>query len=207
MGDWFNTWLEQLLEMTGLSGMMITLVTVPLAVLQGFLSIFPFSTLIFIHISALGLVQGLIMSWVSGMIAAFVVYVVCRFLFADRFQRKWGHKLHRYEKWQLYFERYGVWVIILLRTLPIMPNNLIAFMSAISPIKTSAFIWGSLLGILSHIWLFGIISSSILFPGMDNTLLIASYGVFCAALFAVFIGTRYRELRQRKASDTHSPTV
>ncbi|MDB4866377.1 MAG: hypothetical protein JWR03_710 [Cohnella sp.] len=208
MGLWFNEWVDRLLELSGLTGMTILFVTVPLAVIQGFLGIFPFSTLIFIHISALGLVNGLLMSWLSGTIAAIFVYLVCKFFFAERFQRKWGAKLHRYKKWQLYFDRYGIWVIILLRTLPIMPNNLISFMSAISPIKTSAYVWSSLLGILSHIWLFGIISSSILFPDLDITLLIGTYAMFCAVLVGIFLFSRYRDVRQRSTTDTpQTPTA
>lgn len=195
MGDWFNDWIGRAVELTGLTGAMLLFVTIPLALLQGFLGIFPFSTLIFIHISALGVVDGLIASWISGVVSAIVVYLVCKFLFAERVQRKWGHRLERYEKWQTSFDRYGIWAIILLRTLPIMPNNLISFMSAVSPIRFSSYLWSSVIGNLSHIWLFGIISSSILFPKMHIGLLIGTYAAFCVSLLAVFAAFRFRDAR------------
>jgi uncharacterized membrane protein YdjX (TVP38/TMEM64 family) len=206
MADWFNAVIEGLVSWTGLTGLTILFLTVPLAVIQGFLGLYPFSTVIFIHISALGVVEGLAASWLSGALSAILVYLVCKFLFADRILRRWGHRLERYEKWQHSFDRYGIWAVILLRTIPVMPNNLISFMSAVSPIRTSSYIWSSLLGNLSHIWLFGIISSSLLFPGMDIGLLLGTYLAFCACLLAVFAGFRVREFRQTK-QDKGTPTV
>ncbi|MBW5446242.1 L-seryl-tRNA selenium transferase [Cohnella sp. CFH 77786] len=204
--DWFNVWVDRAVEVTGLTGTTILAVTFPLAVIQGFLGLFPFSTLILVHITALGVIDGLIASWAAGALSAIVVYLVCKFLFAERFRRKWGHRLERYEKWQTSFDRYGIWAIILLRTLPIMPNNLISFMSSVSPIRASSYVWSSVIGNLSHIWLFGIISSKLVFPGMDISLLIGTYAVFCLVLLAAFAAFRYRELRYGR-HDKGDPTA
>ncbi len=192
MGDWLNAWIEQAVLQTGLTGASIMALTIPLAIIQGFLGLFPFVVVITIHISSLGVVNGLLASWLAGTLSAIVVYVVCKFLFAGWFHRKWGHKLERYEKWQRLFDQYGIWTIILLRTLPIMPNNLISFMAAVSPIRISAYIWSSILGKLSHIWLIGIISSSILFPDTETWQLVVSYVIFCVLLLAVFFWLRFR---------------
>jgi uncharacterized membrane protein YdjX (TVP38/TMEM64 family) len=197
MGNGLDEWIESIIEMTGLSGATLLAVTVPLAILQGFLGFFPFSTLIFVHISSLGVGGGLLASWFSGTLAGIVVFYVCKFLFAEWFERRWGRKLERYERWQASFDRYGFWAIVFLRTLPIMPNNLISFMSAISPIRTATYVWSSIVGNLSHIWLFGIISSSILFPEMDMRLLVGSYIAFCVVLLAIFAATRLRSARMR----------
>lgn len=206
MGAWFNDLIERWVELTGLTGMTILAVTVPLALLQGFLGFFPFSTLIFVHISVLGVPRGLAASWLAGTLSSIIVYLVCKYLFEDRFRRKWGHKLERYEKWQTSFDRYGIWAIILLRTIPVMPNNLISFMSSLSPVRISAYVWSSIIGTLSHIWLFGIISSSILFPGMRIGLLIATYAAFCFVLLAVFAAFRLRDNRTGRR-DKGRPTA
>lgn len=187
MSTWLNDWIGGLVELTGLTGHSIVLITIPLAIVQGFLGLFPFSTLIFIHVFALGVHQGLLVSWIAGTLSAIIVYLVCKYLFAGWFRRKWGHKLERYDRWQLAVERYGVWAIIFLRTLPVMPNNLISFMSAISPIRFSSYVWSSIVGNLSHIWLFGILSSSLLFPETRTMLLIGSYLIFCFVLLVVFV--------------------
>ncbi|MNP54880.1 SNARE associated Golgi protein [compost metagenome] len=114
------------------------------------------------------------------------VYMLCKFLFSDWFNRRWLSKLQKYERWQKSLNRYGVWAVIFLRTVPIMPNNLISFMSAVSNLKTRSYTWSNIIGNLSSIWLFGILSASIVFPNMDLRLLILSYAIFLLALLAAF---------------------
>ncbi|WP_438347887.1 TVP38/TMEM64 family protein [Paenibacillus sp. FA6] len=199
--------IDWLLNFTGLEGIAIILLTIILAIIQNFLGIFPFATLIVLHISILGVKVGLMASWLVGSVAAIVVFVICKYFFHDWFNQRWGKRLKRYEKWQYGFDKYGAWAIIFLRTLPIMPNNIIAFMSALSPIKVSTYTWSSIVGTLSHIWLFGIISSSLIFPDMDLRKLIVSYVIFCIALIVIFVVTHRRSLRKicgkdRAASDS-----
>ncbi|MNN60137.1 SNARE associated Golgi protein [compost metagenome] len=126
-----------------------------------------------------------------------VVYLLCKYLFADWFERKWFKKMQKYEKWQKSLNRYGVWVVIFLRTVPIMPNNLISFMSAISNLKIRSYTWSNMIGNLSSIWMFGILSASIVFPGMDLRKLILSYIVFIFLLLMAFI-VRHRQINKRE---------
>jgi len=62
----------------------------------------------------------------------------------------------------------------------------------------SSYIWSSIIGNLSHIWLFGILSSSLLFPDMNFGLLIGSYLVFCLALLIAFAFSLRRGRRSGK---------
>lgn len=195
-----NEWIEQitqwLIEVTQLQGFSILLITIPLAIIQGTIGIFPFATLVMLHISVLGIGKGLIASWIAGAIAGMVVYLLCKYLFADWFERKWFHKLQKYEKWQKSLDQYGVWAVIFLRTIPIMPNNLISFMSAISNLNIRSYTWSNIVGNLSSIWLFGILSASIVFPGMDLRILILSYVVFIVLLLVAFL-IRYRKISKK----------
>lgn len=188
--------IDWLLNFTGLEGISIILLTTVLAIIQGLLGIYPFATLIVLHISILGLKVGLMASWFVGSVAAIVVFLICRYFFYDWFNRRWGRRLVRYEKWQHGMDKYGAWSIIFLRTLPIMPNNLISFMSALSPIKSSTYTWASIVGTLSHIWLFGIISSSIIMPDVDIKNLTISYILFCIVLVGIFATNQYRVYRK-----------
>ncbi|WP_010273308.1 TVP38/TMEM64 family protein [Paenibacillus senegalensis] len=188
--------IDWLLELTQLDGYAIIFITLPLAVIQGFLGLFPFATLIMLHISVLGIKGGLLSSWMTGTAAAIIVFLCCRHLFFGRLNKKWNERLMKYEKWQRYMSLYGVWTIIFLRTLPIMPNNLISFMSAMSPISIKAYLASSFLGNLSHIWLFGIISSSIVFPDTNIQLLIYSYILFCIVLTLLFVALHYKSFRR-----------
>ncbi|MBN2984123.1 MULTISPECIES: TVP38/TMEM64 family protein [Cohnella] len=196
MGETINAWIEQLLDATQLEGFYLLVLTIPLAAIQGLLGLFPFTTIIMLHISGLGLVNGMLMSWLAGTVSAVAVYYLCKSILGEWFNRKMEQKLKKYEKWTKYVEEYGVWAIIFLRTLPIMPNNLITFLASISAVKPGAYWISSIVGNLSHIWLFGIISSSILMPGVSTWALIGSYTAFCIVLTAVFFAVHYRK-RQR----------
>ena len=186
-----NEWIEQIsewfLETTQLSGFYILMLTIPLALLQGLIGFFPFATVVMLHISLLGIRNGLLASWIAGTIAGQVVYWLCRYFFTDWVNRKWMHRLKKYEKWQRGLDRYGVWAVIFLRTIPIMPNNLISFMSAISDMMSKSYAWSNLIGNLSGIWLYGILSAPIVFPGMNVRMLIYSYIVFLLILIVVFM--------------------
>ncbi len=194
MTDWF-------LETTHLGGYSILLLTIPLAVVQGMFGFFPFATIVMLHISLLGIVNGLLASWIAGTAAGMVVYLMCRYFFTDWFNRRWMGKLQKYEKWQRGLDRYGVWAVIFLRTIPIMPNNLISLMSAISNLKLASYTWSNLVGNLSSIWLFGILSASIVFPGFNLRELILSYVGFLIVLGVAFIA-RNRVISNKKSGMT-----
>lgn len=188
--------IDWLIEVTQLEGYYILFITLPLAVIQGFLGLFPFATLIMLHITVLGIGGGLMASWFTGTVAAVIVFLVCRYFFYEKFNRTWSTRMNKYKKWQHYMDLYGVWTVIFLRTLPIMPNNLISFMSAVSPLSMASYFWSSVLGNLSHIWLFGIISSSIVFPETNIQLLIYLYILFCVVLTLLFVARHYKSLRR-----------
>jgi uncharacterized membrane protein YdjX (TVP38/TMEM64 family) len=204
-GEWgsnhLNEWVKEItdwfLETTQLGGYSILLLTIPLAVVQGLFGFFPFATIVMLHLSLLGITNGLFASWIAGTAAGMVVYLMCRYFFADWFHRRWLVKLQKYEKWQKGLDRYGVWAVIFLRTIPIMPNNLISFMSAISNLKLHSYVWSNLVGNLSSIWLFGILSASIVFPGVNLQDLIFSYVLFLLVLGVIFV-IRNRILSKKK---------
>ncbi|WP_274650892.1 TVP38/TMEM64 family protein [Paenibacillus humicola] len=187
MGNAINGTIEWLLDFAQLDGYNILLLTIPLAILQGFLGFFPFTTIIMLHISVLGLRNGLMMSWLTGTIASMVAFYFFRYIFSGWVNQRLRKKVERYEKWQAYFQRYGVWAIIFLRTLPIMPNSLVSFMSSVSPIKSIPYLVSSIFGNLSNIWLFGIISSKILMPKTDIRMLLYTYIGFCVLLCVLFL--------------------
>ena len=197
-----DRWIERLIQFFGLEGPFMLLLTAPLAFVQGIFGIFPFTTLILLNISSLGLVPGLVSSWLIGTASAIVVFLIFRRFFFGRLRNKWGQQLQRYEKWQYYIDTYGVWTIILLRTLPIVPNNLITFMAAISPIKLSSYIWSSILGNLSHIWLFGMISYSIIMPEVNVKNLWYMYFACCVLLTLIFVARNaktFKKFRKKEA--------
>ncbi|BCG60863.1 TVP38/TMEM64 family protein [Paenibacillus sp. URB8-2] len=198
MTDTINAWIDWLLQALGLSGPAILLVTIPLALLQSLFGFFPFVILIVLHVSVFDVIGGMLISWlICNLGGLFVFYLSRRYLF-HWFDRKWGRKLKRYDKWQRYLNRYGIWTLVLLRTIPIIPNNVINIMSAVSPLPLPAFVWGTSLGNLSYIWFFGTISSSLIVPREEWSFYLTGYGLFVVVLLAVFFWKHWGHLQEDK---------
>ncbi|WP_058302676.1 TVP38/TMEM64 family protein [Gorillibacterium timonense] len=198
MSSDINEWIEWLFAVAGLDGFAILAVTIPLGIIQGLFGVFPFATLILLHVSTLGIAEGLLASWIVGTVSALVVYFLCRSAFADWFERKWLGKMKRYKKWEHALRLYGGWGMVFLRTIPIMPNNLISFSAAIIKMKPKDYLWSNVVGNLSHIWLFGILSAAVLFPETDVGILIGAYIVFVLILVAVFLYRYFTHYRQQR---------
>ncbi|ANS74314.1 hypothetical protein AWM70_06720 [Paenibacillus yonginensis] len=202
----FIDWLIQTMQLEGYS---ILLVTIPLALIQSFIGLYPFAALIMLNISAIGLAEGLLVSWLMGTLGTIVVYVVCEKFLSDWVQRKWLKKMKRYEKWQKYTERYGIWTIILLRTLPIMPNNLICLMASLSSLSFRKYCWSSVWGMLSYIGLIGVLGAAVLMPEVNVGLITGLYGGFCLLLVLIFVCQevfRARQSGRRRAEQDAPPT-
>lgn len=200
MTETINSWIDWLLQTLGLSGPSILFATLPLALLQSLFGFFPFAILIVLHVSEFNIIVGMAVSWLACNVGAVLTYFFFRRYLYNWFDRKWMHKLKRYDKWQKYLDRYGIWTLVLLRTVPIVPNNIINLMSAISPIKAPAFIWGTVLGNMSYIWLFGTIGSSLIVPREEWSGFLTWYAVFMAVLVAVFIRRHWGHLQEDKRS-------
>lgn len=200
MTETINTWIDWLLQTLGLSGPSILFVTIPLGLLQSLLGFFPFVILIVLHVSVFNVIGGMVISWLVCNLGGILMYFLCRRYLYNWFDRKWRTKLKRYDKWQRYMDRYGIWTLVLLRTIPIIPNNIINFMAAVSPIKASSFIWGTILGNLSYIWLFGTIGSTLIVPREEWNGYLTWYAVFMVILIGIFVRRHWDHLQEDKRS-------
>lgn len=200
MTEIINSWIDGLLHTLGLTGPYILLVTIPLALLQSLFGVFPFAILIVLHVSVFDVIGGLLVSWIACNLGGLTVYFLCRKFLYNWFDRKWRAKLRRYDRWQRNIERYGIWTIILLRTIPIIPNNVINLMSAVSPMSRTSFIWGTVLGNLSYIWLFGTLSSTLVVPKEEWAAYLTWYSVFMVILIVIFVRRHWGHLQEDKRS-------
>ncbi|MFC3747981.1 TVP38/TMEM64 family protein [Paenibacillus sp. GCM10012306] len=200
MTETINSWIDWLLQTLGLTGPYILLVTIPLTLLQSLFGFFPLAILIVLHVSVFDVIGGMLISWLTCNLGGILVYFLCRRYLFDWFDRKWTKKLKRYDKWQRNLDRYGIWTLVLLRTIPILPNNIINLMSAVSPLSTASFIWGTVLGNLSYIWLFGTLSSTLIVPKEDWGVYLTWYSVFIVILIVVFVRRHWGHLQEDKRS-------
>ncbi|MGO4886827.1 TVP38/TMEM64 family protein [Anaerobacillus sp. MEB173] len=187
---------EELREQVGYSMLWIT---IPLAILQGVVTAFPFILILIIHISLFGLVQGIFFSWIGSLIGALVCFVLSRYFFDEVTHKLWDERKKNHQKWRPFIDLYGVWAIILLRSIPVIPSNVISIMAALSPIGIKAYFWSTVVGNKSMIWLLTLISSPVTFPGRDISIYLISYFIFCFVL--VFILFHQHRMSKRKKKE------
>lgn len=186
MSEWMEEIFDWFREATPLDGGHILWLTLPLGVIQYILSIFPFVTLLLIHVQTFGIINGLLISWVVGSMGSVVSFLFFRYLLKQRFEEKWAKKRKKYEKWQRRINDYGSWAVILLRTIPFVPNNVVSILASISPISNRAYVWASVIGTFSHMWLFTLIGSTVTIDKGDIIWSWSLYGIFCLILLICF---------------------
>lgn len=108
MQEWFNSFIEWLIDYTQFQGALILLITIPLTIIQGIVTLFPFLSLVIIHVATFGLMGGLFISWLAGTIASIICFVLCRFFFYDWFHNRLKSKVKKYDKWQKRMNDYAV---------------------------------------------------------------------------------------------------
>ncbi|MGO4886550.1 TVP38/TMEM64 family protein [Anaerobacillus sp. MEB173] len=180
-------------DLRGKLGYRLLWITIPLAILQGVITVFPFFLIIIIHVSSFGLIEGFLFSWIGSFLGAIVCFILARYFSSDWTVRLWNRNKGNYQNWLPYINIYGVWVITLLRNIPIIPSNMISIMAALSPIGIKAFLWSSVIGNKSMVWLLTLLSSPIIAPDKDTTV----YIFFCSIILFLFY-LQFRNFKQNK---------
>lgn len=166
-------------------GHLLLLITIPLSILQGIITIFPIITIITFHILVFGVTEGVIYSFIGSFLGSILSFVLARYFFSDLSEKIWQRNKIKYQNLESYFQRFGVWGLILLRTIPIMPSNMISLMAALSPITFRKYLWSSIFGNISMVWLFGILGMSLTLS--DFNPMVIGYIVYLVILFVVFL--------------------
>lgn len=166
-------------------GYSLLLITIPLSILQGIITFFPIITIITFHILIFGLAEGMLFSFIGSFLGSILCFILGRYLFQDWSKKLWEKRQLKYQKWENYFQQYGMWTIVLLRTVPIMPSNMISLMAALSPISSRSYLWSSVYGNISMVWLFAIFSLSLTFD--ETSLMVIGYIIYIIGLFATFL--------------------
>src|SRR5688572_1569249 len=73
--------------------------TIPLFILQGVVTSFPFIILLLVHISLFGFIEGVLFSWVGTYLGSMVCFYLGRYFFNDYFQSIWQRYNTRYSRW------------------------------------------------------------------------------------------------------------
>ncbi|TMW73343.1 TVP38/TMEM64 family protein [Alteribacter natronophilus] len=179
-------------------GMFLPLVTIPLLVIQNIFTLFPVLIIIIVHNLAFGFAGGALISFTGTLAGALACFYLVRYFnvgFIRKIQEKHEQKFERYYRW---ISRYGVMMIILLRSIPVFPSNIISAAAAFTPIRSGAYFWSCVFGNLSMVWLLSLLSAPV-WAGEEHASLVswlfAGYVLYCAGLLVFFIR---QEVERRK---------
>ncbi|MFA9559601.1 TVP38/TMEM64 family protein [Evansella sp. AB-rgal1] len=176
-------------------GYNLLLITMPLMIVQGVITIFPVLLLIILHFLSFGLIQGFFISLLGTVLSSLFCYWLTKSFsskWVDHYWEKRKHKLNRFVK---IFTHYGVLMIIFFRSVPFIPSNLISIAAAISPIHFKQYIWSSIWGNISMIWLLSILSAPIWMSDSIFLPYLSSYLAYVVILLTYY-GIRYLRIER-----------
>lgn len=150
---------EDLLTLKEEMGYQVLLFTIPLGILQGVLSLFPFLTIVVIHTACFGFLEGLFFSWLSSCLGSLVCFFLARHFVQDWAHNMWEKNREKYTRFFRYVNRYGFWGLIFLRSFSFLPSNVISILAALSPLSFKVYFWATLVGHVPMVLLLTLLSS------------------------------------------------
>ncbi|MDG5789928.1 VTT domain-containing protein [Evansella sp. AB-P1] len=173
-------------------GYRLLLVTMPLMLIQGVITLFPVLLLIIIHFLTFGLVEGFLISLIGTVGSSLLCYWIVKSFSGKWVENYWAKRQEKLNRLLHWMTEYGVLVIVILRSVPIMPSNLISIAAAFSPIPLKQYIWSSIWGNISMVWLLSILAAPIwMGEGMFFPYLIG-YLIYALTVFVYYAIHYYR---------------
>lgn len=183
-------------------GYSLLLLTIPLSIVQGVVTLFPIITIITFHTIVFGVTEGLLYSFIGSFLGSIICFILGRYFFNDWSEKLWQKKKVKYQNLERYFQQYGMWGLILLRTTPIMPSNMISLMAALSPISFRTYLWSCIFGNISMVWLLGILGMSLTIN--DASPMVVGYIIYLVFLFVIFLIQLYYQHRYKSSNERKS---
>jgi uncharacterized membrane protein YdjX (TVP38/TMEM64 family) len=102
-----------------------------------------------------GVVIGFIYSWIATMVGLVVTFIMVRYLFRGSFEKRFGSK-KIVEKINHNLDKHGIWTVVFLRAIYVVPSSVLNYSFGFTKIKTSSYLLGSAVGfipvVLFNVW-------------------------------------------------------
>ncbi|WP_198154968.1 TVP38/TMEM64 family protein [Salisediminibacterium beveridgei] len=133
--------------------------TIPLMIVQNVVTLFPILILIVFHFIVFGVWGGMLFSLIGTVSGALLCFYLARFVAGKWFQRYWSKNEKKLEKVIQAISKYGVYMIVFLRSIPVMPSNLISVAAAASPIRERSYVYSTIFGNVAMIGVLSFLSA------------------------------------------------
>lgn len=170
--------------------------TIPLMIVQNVVTLFPILILIVFHFIVFGVWGGMLFSLIGTVCGALLCFYLARFAAGKWFERYWSKNEVKLEKVIQAISRYGIYMIVLLRSIPVMPSNLISIAAAASPIRERSYVYSTLFGNVAMVGVLSFISAPL---WVDEGGIGYAYSLFFVLFFLLFISYFfYHLIKDRK---------
>lgn len=99
-----------------------------------------------------GLFYGFIFAWLATLVGLIVTFISIRYLFKDKFERKFGKK-EIVEKLNHQIEKRGIFIVIFLRAIYVVPSSILNYSFGFTKIKTITYLLGSAIGFIPVVFI------------------------------------------------------
>ncbi|WP_416150649.1 TVP38/TMEM64 family protein [Salipaludibacillus sp. HK11] len=171
----------------------ILFITIPLMMIQNVVTLFPILILIMIHFISFGMLGGFVFSLIGTCLGAMVCFWLTKSA-SEKFVQKYWNKNE--EKLSYIFNlisSYGVFMIVFLRSIPVMPSNLISIAAGLSPINQRTYLWSTVLGNISMVWLLSLLSAPLWMRDNQYIPYLVGYLLFATAVAIFYFSRFYRK--------------
>ncbi|WP_157811971.1 TVP38/TMEM64 family protein [Alteribacter populi] len=190
-------------------GYFLLFVTIPLMILQNIFTLFPVLLIIVVHLLSFGVIEGAVYSLIGTLLGALACFYLVKHFNHRISERIWSKRKEKFDRYYRWISEYGVCMIIVLRSIPVFPSNLISAAAAFTPINWKAYFWSSLFGNLSMVWLLSLLSSPLWIEDVasDSFLIwaIAGFVLYCVIILTYYfrkmvLTKKYTSVPERKLS-------
>jgi len=99
-----------------------------------------------------GLFYGFLFAWLATLAGLIVTFISIRYLFKEKFEKKFGKK-EIVEKLNQQIEKRGIFIVIFLRAIYIVPSSILNYSFGFTKIKTITYLLGSAIGFIPVVFI------------------------------------------------------
>ncbi|NJP37226.1 TVP38/TMEM64 family protein [Alkalicoccus luteus] len=189
-----NEELDEILTLAEENRYYFLLLTIPLIVVQQLFTLFPVIVLIAVHFLLFPVTEAFFYSLLGTAAGSMLCFAAVHEFGGRYYERFWRNNKSRFARAETLIQSYSFYGIILLRSLPFMPSNLISAAAAISRIPTRTYLFSTIAGNISMVWMLSLLSAPVWIA--DSTMFsyfLGGYLLFSAGIIVMFFLDRRKE--------------
>ncbi|SDN31756.1 TVP38/TMEM64 family protein [Alkalicoccus daliensis] len=139
-------------------GIWLLLLTIPLLIAQNIFTVFPVIVIIIIHMLAFNFAQAFLLSFIGVMAGSTLCFLLARSWSENKVKQFWNRQGTRWVRLASLIDKHALPVMVVLRSIPIMPSNVISVAAAVTPMNFKTYFFATVLGNISMVWVLSLLS-------------------------------------------------